>query len=98
MSIKSTYQYTDEEWEALLATGKKLMEETPSVPTSNIKEQHIRLGLGFIKNTARLKQNANKTMLYIFLRQSVWKNQHSKDVYNIHIRRHIPPVRFKIIP
>ena len=25
-----------------------------------------------------------KTMLYIFFRNSVWKNEHSKDIYNIY--------------
>jgi hypothetical protein len=52
--------------------------------SGRIREQHIRLGMGFIKNPERLKQNANKTMLYIFLRQSVWKSQPPKDVYKIH--------------
>ena len=65
-------------------TAKKIKERAYSGPKSNIKEQHIRLGMGFVKNPIRLKQNANKTMLNIVLRNSVWKNQHPKDKYRIH--------------
>jgi len=65
-------------------TVKKIKERAYSGPKSNIKEQHIRLGMGFVKNPIRLKQNANKTMLNIVLRNSVWKNQHPKDIYRIH--------------
>jgi hypothetical protein len=76
-----------EDYDALIAAGKEHMansrenrERTYSAPKSNIKEQHIRLGLGFLK----LEQNQNKTMLNIFLRNSVWKNEHPKDIYNLH--------------
>ncbi len=66
--------------DALIAAGKKIMERAYSAPKSNIKKQHIRLGLGFLK----LEKNQNKTMLNIFLRNSVWKNQHPKDKYKLH--------------
>ncbi len=66
--------------DALIAAGKKIRERDYSAPKSNIKEQHIRLGLGFLK----LPQNQNKTMLNIFLRNSVWKNQHPNDKYKLH--------------
>jgi len=66
--------------DALIAAGKKVMEQIYSAPKSNIKKQHIRLGLGFLK----LEQNQNKTMLNIFLRNSVWKNHHPKDKYKLH--------------
>lgn len=75
---------SNEDWDALIAAGKKIREQAYSAPKSNIKEQHIRLGIGFVKNPIRLKQNANKTMLNIFFRNSVWKNHHPKDKYNLH--------------
>ena len=66
--------------DALIAAGKKIMEQKYSAPKSNIKKQHIRLGLGFLK----LPQNQNKTMLNIFLRNSTWKSHHPKDKYKLH--------------
>ena len=61
--------------EVLKKEGKHLKKKGKSTnrpsKMSNVREQHIRLGLGFVKNHDRLKQNANKTMLNIFLRNSV---------------------------
>jgi hypothetical protein len=78
-----------EDSKKLIEDGRKYLEEQSKranrpVKMSNVREQHIRLGLGFVKNPDRLKQNANKTMLNIFLRNSVWKNQHPKDIYNVY--------------
>ena len=74
-----------ENWDKILEDGRKHLEEQRKRAKrpdkmSNVREQHIRLGLGFLK----LEQNQNKTMLNIFLRNSVWKNQHPKDIYNLH--------------
>jgi hypothetical protein len=78
-----------ENWQKIIEDGEKYLEEQSKranrpVKMSNVREQHIRLGLGFVKNPDRLKQNANKTMLNIVLRNSVWKNQHPKDIYNLY--------------
>ena len=79
------------DWDKIIEEERKHIEEQRNRTNrpdtiSNVREQHIRLGLGFVKDPVRLKQNANKTMLNIFLRNSVWKNQHPKDRYNLHYR------------
>lgn len=72
--------------DALIKEGEQLInsweEGSPKKPTqmSNVREQHIRLGMGFLK----LPQNQNKTMLNIFLRNSTWKRHHPKDKYKLH--------------
>ena len=72
-----------ESTDAIIERGRQyitMKERRPEKPTSNVREQHIRLGLGFLK----LEENQNKTMLNIFLRNSVWKNHHPKDKYKLH--------------
>jgi len=72
--------------DALIKEGEQLInsweEGSPKKPTqmSNVREQHIRLGMGFLK----LEENQNKTMLNIFLRNSTWKRHHPKDKYKLH--------------